>query len=226
LRQQFKGNESQPEFGATMMNINIAEANEVVYSKIRDKGTEADRMRAEDFATGWNNAFKQYAMDAQNYGQMAGQMFNSVTSNMNSAIDNFVRTGKLAFKDFARSVIQDLIAIELKMQAAGLLRMGLSAIGLGLPGRATGGPVSAGAPYMVGERGPELFVPQNSGSIVPTNRVGSALSGGGQTVNYNGPFIQSMNAIDTQTGVQFLVKNKTAIWAANQSAQRSLPMSK
>lgn len=42
------------------------------------------------------------------------------------------------------------------------------------PGRATGGPVNAGASYMVGERGPELFVPGSSGSIVP---------GGGVTVS-------------------------------------------
>jgi hypothetical protein len=36
---------------------------------------------------------------------------------------------------------------------------------LGLPGRATGGLVSAGASYLVGERGPELFVPTSSGRI-------------------------------------------------------------
>jgi len=36
-----------------------------------------------------------------------------------------------------------------------------------LIGRAGGGPVAAGRPYMVGERGPELFVPNSAGSIVP-----------------------------------------------------------
>jgi hypothetical protein len=36
-----------------------------------------------------------------------------------------------------------------------------------LPGRANGGPVLRGAPYIVGERGPELFVPRGSGTIVP-----------------------------------------------------------
>lgn len=35
----------------------------------------------------------------------------------------------------------------------------------GAPGRAMGGPVSAGRPYLVGERGPELFVPSTSGQI-------------------------------------------------------------
>jgi hypothetical protein len=36
---------------------------------------------------------------------------------------------------------------------------------LGAPGRATGGPVSSGRPFLVGERGPELFVPSSSGRI-------------------------------------------------------------
>jgi hypothetical protein len=49
--------------------------------------------------------------------------------------------------------------------------------GITLPGRANGGPVSGGNPYMVGERGPELFVPAVSGSIVPNNAVGSFMSG-------------------------------------------------
>jgi len=49
--------------------------------------------------------------------------------------------------------------------------------GITLPGRALGGPVSGGTPYLVGERGPELFVPQVSGGIVPNNSVGSFMSG-------------------------------------------------
>jgi hypothetical protein len=42
----------------------------------------------------------------------------------------------------------------------------------GIAGKANGGPVSTGTPYMVGERGPELFVPSNSGTIVPNNALG------------------------------------------------------
>lgn len=46
-------------------------------------------------------------------------------------------------------------------------------------GRATGGAVTQGTAYMVGERGPELFVPNTSGSIVPNNAIG------GNTININ-----------------------------------------
>ena len=47
-------------------------------------------------------------------------------------------------------------------------------------GQALGGPVSASTPYIVGERGPELFVPQTSGKIIPNNQLmGSGGIGGG-----------------------------------------------
>lgn len=46
-------------------------------------------------------------------------------------------------------------------------------------GRATGGAVNSNTSYMVGERGPEMFVPNSSGRIIPTNRLG------GQTININ-----------------------------------------
>lgn len=50
---------------------------------------------------------------------------------------------------------------------------------LGLPGRATGGPVSPGRSYVVGERGPELFVPTSAG------RVETGQSGAGRDVRVN-----------------------------------------
>jgi tape measure domain-containing protein len=56
-----------------------------------------------------------------------------------------------------------------------------------LPGRAMGGPVSSGQTYMVGERGPELFVPGTGGSVVNNSDLRSAMgaapgAGGGSPV--------------------------------------------
>jgi phage-related minor tail protein len=58
----------------------------------------------------------------------------------------------------------------------GLANIGTSLLNafLGAPGRATGGPVSGGRAYMVGERGPELFVPTAAGRIEPPVAVGAA----------------------------------------------------
>lgn len=50
----------------------------------------------------------------------------------------------------------------------------LSGRGFGIPGRAMGGPVFGGRPYLVGENGPELFVPGASGRVVPNGQMAAA----------------------------------------------------
>lgn len=52
-----------------------------------------------------------------------------------------------------------------------------------LRGRAVGGPVQGRTPYLVGERGPELFVPNTAGNIVPNHQLGMGPMGGGPVIN-------------------------------------------
>jgi hypothetical protein len=77
----------------------------------------------------------------------------------------------------------------------GLTSPGSPGQGLGfmLPRRATGGPVDAGSPYMVGEKGPELFVPSGYGRIIDAfstskallSNAGGSMGGGGGNVTIN-----------------------------------------
>jgi len=192
---------------------------------------------------GFFKAMEESARNATTEFERGQQAFQSVMGNMESAINKFVQTGKFAFKDFARSVILDLIAIQLKYQAMALFRMALGSLSGATstssynasggiaehvfnPDRADGGPVDGGKIGLVGERGPELFVPRSAGTIIPNNRLADALGGGRGGVTYNGPYIANMSAIDTQSAMQFLAKNKQGVWAANQSAQRSMPVSR
>jgi tape measure domain-containing protein len=55
---------------------------------------------------------------------------------------------------------------------------------MALPGRAMGGPVRAGQPYMVGEQGREVFLPRQSGHIVPNHQLAGA-GGPSVTVNFH-----------------------------------------
>jgi hypothetical protein len=69
---------------------------------------------------------------------------------------------------------------------------------------------------LVGERGPELFVPKTSGTIIPNNMLSSSLGG---TTNVTNNYI---NAIDTKSFEQRLLGSSNTIWAANQYANKSL----
>jgi uncharacterized coiled-coil DUF342 family protein len=122
------------------------------------------------------------------------------------AADSFVQfatgtqTAAEAFKNFANSVIQDLLriaakqvilsALNMMLPGAGSAAGGLMSMfgnnpmsGLQTLGRAGGGPVAASTPYTVGERGPELFVPNVSGRILPNHAL--AQGGGGSPVVIN-----------------------------------------
>lgn len=165
------------------------------------------------------------------------QVFDTVWSNMGSAIDNFVKTGKLSMKDLARSVIQDLIAIQMKAAVLKFLGFAFGNISAastygtmpfspqtnmlavqdaGFGRRANGGPVSGNNPYIVGEQGPEVFVPAGSGTIIPNNMM--ANSGGVTNVTNN-----YINAIDTKSFEERLLGSSNAIWAANQYAGKNMP---
>lgn len=78
-----------------------------------------------------------------------------------------------------RILIQQLNSLDAKSK-----QMGISVGALGMPksARATGGPVSSNSSYLVGERGPEIFTPNQGGKITPNNAMGGSI-----TININGP---------------------------------------
>jgi TP901 family phage tail tape measure protein len=71
----------------------------------------------------------------------------------------------------------------------------------GIAQRAQGGPVSAGTPYMVGERGPELFMPSRGGSIIPNNALGGGSTNVVVNVDASGSNVQGDQAQGKQLGV-------------------------
>jgi tape measure domain-containing protein len=71
----------------------------------------------------------------------------------------------------------------------------------GLSGRASGGAVSAGTPYMVGEKGPELFMPGRSGTIVPNNALGGGSTNVVVNVDASGSNVQGDQTQAKQLGV-------------------------
>lgn len=86
-------------------------------------------------------------------------------------------TALKALADIAASASSSLLSSTLGIESSSGTVSGLSSLLgsiLGLPGRATGGPVSPGQAYLVGERGPELFVPTSAGSVAAHGALGGA----------------------------------------------------
>lgn len=121
--------------------------------------------------------------------------FSKAGSTLETGLVSAIKRGTLGFGDLrstALSVINDITGQAVRSGlgsfglggggggsgGGGLLGL-VGAVGslFGLPGRATGGPVSPGRGFVVGENGPELFVPTSAGQVVP--------AGGGSSRNVN-----------------------------------------
>lgn len=113
--------------------------------------------------------------------EAARQMQQSFAAFLFDPFQDGLRGMLRGFVDMIRQMVAQLLAQQLLLAflspfkgTAGIFGQMYGA----LEKKATGGPVSANRPYIVGERGPELFVPGSSGGIVPNH----AMMGGGMTV--------------------------------------------
>jgi tape measure domain-containing protein len=168
---------------------------------------------------------KQLTVEQQKQKALADGIANTIGQGMTSAFDALI-SGTESFgtslRKIASGVLQDiakqLIQIFVINQAinaissffgpktggfGGGVKFNPNVFSMGslLPGRAMGGPVSAGSSYMVGERGPELFTPKHGGSIVPNNALGGGSTSVVVNVDASGSNVQGDQAQAKQLGV-------------------------
>lgn len=107
--------------------------------------------------------------------------FNRAGNVLERGLLSALRSGSLGFDDLKRvafGALNEIASFALQMGlnnlfggagggSGGLGAMLGQSVGalFGLPGRATGGPVAPGRAYLVGERGPEVFVPTAAGRV-------------------------------------------------------------
>jgi phage-related minor tail protein len=88
------------------------------------------------------------------------------------------RSGRFSISAMVDAILADLARIAIRRFVTAPLERAVSSvagsIGSGLAGRALGGPTAAANPYLVGERGPEVFVPSGNGEIVPAGRISTS----------------------------------------------------
>jgi len=132
------------------------------------------------------------------------------TKNFADGLASAIVAGQ-SFGDALKNVFQDVLKqIAILIIRTTILQAIMASIGLasapaalafgqmtGIVGKASGGPVTGGMPYKVGEAGPEMFVPSQNGVIMP-----NGMTGGSQT-----PIVQN---IYIQTGVSQTVRAEMA----------------
>ena len=142
---------------------------------------------------------------------MAAQTDQFVTSTFDRLADSITDAlfgASVSIKDFVRDTLRAFIQLQVR---TALFNTG-SLFGFGgeLPAaRQFGGPVNAGQPYIVGERGPELFVPNQGGNITRNSQLG-----GGSNVTYN------INAVDAASFQQLVASDPSFIYNVTERGRR------
>jgi SLT domain-containing protein len=116
--------------------------------------------------------------------ELTNEMAGSLESALGSGFRQMLEQGKVDFKQWTISLLADLATLimrtlvlkQIAESIAGAFGSFMGGMGFSIPARASGGPVERGKPYMVGERGPEMFVPAQSGRIVSAAATERALA--------------------------------------------------
>ena len=130
------------------------------------------------------------AMEAE---ERREQLMNSIKGNLEAGFMAMIDGSKSvedAFKSMIRAILVDIAQQAIVKPIASGITSFL------FPGRASGGSMMAGKPYLVGESGPELVIPSRGSTVANANLTGDAM-GGGQAVVINQTFQFSANGDDS-----------------------------
>lgn len=201
-----------------------------------NKEAELKLAREQDFGAGVKKAMKDFEASMTPIKQ-GEEMAKSVFNNMGSALDNFVETGKFNFSDFARSVIQDLLKIQLRAAATNLLSQAMASFGFAnggafLNGRTTafanGGIVGAPTLFpmangmgLMGEAGPEAIMPLRRGKDGKLGVAANSDVAPRQQITNN---YYSISAVDAKSVAQLFAENRMTMLGTIRQAEKELPM--
>lgn len=217
--------------GVGGMKQRLEEVNAVYDARLaRIKETQARTTEEQlSFSFGWAQATEKYRNSITTNAEYASKTMQTFTKGIEDAFVSFVRTGKLSFKDLANSMIADLVRIQAQKALSSLFGGGGGGGAGGILGSlgslfggffANGGMPPIGVPSIVGERGPELFVPQSAGRVIPNNALGGSSS---NTVN-NTAVTYSIQAVDSQSFKALLARDPEFIHNVAEQGRRSLPI--
>jgi hypothetical protein len=111
--------------------------------------------------------------------------------------------------------------VELKATATKLfLNIAKTAIGF----FAEGGSPPVNKPSIVGEKGPELFVPRTAGTIIPNDQIGGGKGGNNVSGSVNNTYItNNISALDAKSVAQLFAENRRTLFGAVEMAKKETP---
>ena len=184
------------------------------------------KMEQDSFTFGWTNALEKWRNNLKTDAEYAADQMRTFTEGFQDAFAKMVTTGKLSFKDLINTMLAQVVRVQSGKLLNSLFGMfGFGSLGItgggGGGAMANGGPVEGNTPYLIGERGPEIFVPQNAGKIIPNHQLG-----GGQSIinNNNTAVTYSIQAVDASSFRSMLARDPEFIHNVAEQGRRQMPI--
>ena len=185
---------------ANALLVRIGEISQAEFDRIRDL-EQADALWKANLITTeqFRRAILTINDEFEETNNMLSELGQTIQRSLEDSLVDAFETGRFAFQDLARDILREIIRIQIRLATTRFLS------GIGLPGLQNGGPARAGQAYIVGEAGPELFIPDTNGNVVSNTDLQGAGGGGGGEVTYN------INAVDARSFQQLVAADPAFI---------------
>lgn len=180
-----------------------------------------DFERRRTFIYGWTEAAKQAINQLQetvaDQGAYAKRIFETISQGFTNSIMKFVETGKLSFKDLFKTLMMEIIKMQMNKLFLSIFGKGgpLGSVFAGL--FANGGHIPGGKFGIVGERGPELV--KGPASVIGTSETAAMMNGGSgiTQVTYN------ISAVDSRSFKDLVASDPAFIYNVTRAGARRIP---
>jgi lambda family phage tail tape measure protein len=217
LRKKYVGQEIPAVELAALEQIRAVRQQEL---ELNGRALEEDFERRRTFLYGWTQASKDALNELSNtvadQATYARNIFNTITNGFTNSIMKFVETGKLSFKDLFKSLMTEIIKMQMNKLFLSIFGKSgpLGNIFAGL--FAEGGRIPSGQFGIVGERGPEIVT--GPANVTGTDATAALMGGRGATnITYN------IQAVDAMSFKQLVARDPEFIYSVTQLGARRLP---
>ena len=192
---------NRPFFTTESENTQILETQEAITQKINELTERKNALLTvtSEKTTNISNGLKNNKTDADKLAESFGKIGDTIATGISDALVDAIN-GTKTLGESLRNIVNELATSFLRLGINSMLKNTGSKLFANLPGFANGGRPPVNKPSIVGERGPEVFVPSIAGNIIANDKLGGSTNNVVVNVDASGSSIESDTASSEQLG--------------------------
>ena len=192
---------NRPFFTTKEEETQVLETQEAITQKINELTERKNQLLTvtSEKTTDISNGLKNNKTDADKLAESFGKIGDTIATGISDALVDAIN-GTKTLGESLRNIVNELATSFLRLGINSMLKSTGSKLFANLPGFANGGRPPVNKPSIVGERGPEVFVPSIAGNIIANDKLGGSTNNVVVNVDASGSSIESDAASSEQLG--------------------------